>query len=72
MSFFRSYILPVLIVLTFLTAMLAVSARIFLPNDMVAPAPIEEPAERMAAEPIATNLKVEPLSKGDVVVGGMA
>jgi hypothetical protein len=43
MSFFRSYIAPLLIVLTFLIAMLAVSARIFLPNDMMAPAPIEEP-----------------------------
>ncbi|MDB9528568.1 hypothetical protein PN498_21425 [Oscillatoria sp. CS-180] len=43
MAFFRSYIAPLLIVLTFLIAMLAVSARIFLPNDMMAPAPIEEP-----------------------------
>lgn len=41
MRFFRAYIAPLLIVLTFLVAMLAVSARIFLPNDMVAPAPIE-------------------------------
>lgn len=43
MSFFRSYIAPLLIVLTFLIAMVAVSARIFLPSDMMAPAPIEEP-----------------------------
>jgi hypothetical protein len=43
MSFFRAYIAPLLIVLTFLIAMLAVSARIFLPGDMMAPAPIEEP-----------------------------
>lgn len=43
MAFFRSYIAPFLIVLTFLIAMLAVSARIFLPSDMLAPAPIEEP-----------------------------
>ncbi|RZM79307.1 hypothetical protein [Leptolyngbya iicbica] len=43
MSFFRAYIAPLLIVLTFLIAMLAVSARIFLPGDMLAPAPIEEP-----------------------------
>ena len=42
MSFFRSYIAPFLIVLIFAVAMLAVSARIFLPNDMMAPAPIEE------------------------------
>ena len=43
MAFFRAYIAPLLIVLTFLIAMLAVSARIFLPSDMQAPAPIEEP-----------------------------
>ena len=42
MAFFRSYIMPFLIVLVFLVAMLAVSARIFLPSDMMAPAPIEE------------------------------
>lgn len=43
MTFFRSYIAPFLIVLTFLIAMVAVSARIFLPSDMMAPAPIEYP-----------------------------
>ncbi|NEP17184.1 MAG: hypothetical protein F6J97_09785 [Leptolyngbya sp. SIO4C1] len=42
MAFFRSYIAPLLIVLVFLVAMVAVSARIFLPSDMMAPAPIEE------------------------------
>ena len=42
MSFFRAYIAPFLIVLIFAVAMLAVSARIFLPSDMMAPAPIEE------------------------------
>jgi Na+-transporting methylmalonyl-CoA/oxaloacetate decarboxylase gamma subunit len=42
MSIFRQYIAPFLIVLVFLVALLAVSARIFLPSDMAAPAPIEE------------------------------
>ena len=42
MTFFRSYIAPLLIVLTFVIAMVAVSARIFLPSDMMAPAPVEE------------------------------
>jgi hypothetical protein len=42
MAFFRSYIAPFLIVLTFLIAMVAVSARIFLPSDMMAPAPMED------------------------------
>lgn len=44
MTFFRSYIAPLLIVLTFVVAMVAVSARIFLPSDMMAPAPIEPTA----------------------------
>jgi len=42
MAIFREYIAPLLVVLTFLIALVAVSARIFLPNDMAAPAPIEE------------------------------
>ncbi|NJL46980.1 MAG: hypothetical protein HC929_05090 [Leptolyngbyaceae cyanobacterium SM2_5_2] len=59
MSFFRSYIAPLLIVLIFAVAMLAVSARIFLPSDMVAPAPIEEPV---------SILRPMPLTSGDMVV----
>ena len=42
MTWFRQYIAPFLIVLVFLVALLAVSARIFLPNDMAIPAPIDE------------------------------
>jgi hypothetical protein len=42
MTFFRQFIAPVLIVLVFLVSLLAVSARIFLPTDMAAPAPTEE------------------------------
>ncbi|MBD1874188.1 hypothetical protein H6F75_11885 [Nodosilinea sp. FACHB-131] len=53
MSFFRSYIAPLLIVLIFAVAMLAVSARIFLPSDMMAPAPIEEPISAMGMMPTA-------------------
>ena len=41
MAFFRQYILPILTVMIFLVALLAVSARIFLPSDLAAPAPIE-------------------------------
>lgn len=40
MSFFRQYIAPLFVVLIFLVALLAVSARIFLPGDMEAAAPI--------------------------------
>ncbi|NDD70189.1 MAG: hypothetical protein EBZ29_12765, partial [Synechococcaceae bacterium WB9_4xC_028] len=35
MQFFRSYLLPALIVLLFAVALLAVSARIWLPGDML-------------------------------------
>ena len=43
MSFFRQYIAPLVVTLLFAVALIAVSARIFLPSDMMAPAPIEEP-----------------------------
>ena len=42
MAFFRQYIAPLFIVLIFLVALLAVTARAFLPTDMAQPAPIEE------------------------------
>ncbi len=51
MSIIRSQILPFFIFLVFLVALVAVSARIFLPADMMAPAPIEEqvqPADRLS------------------------
>jgi hypothetical protein len=40
LSFFRSTLLPALIVLLFALALFAVSARIWLPGDMLAPAPV--------------------------------
>ena len=51
MGFFRSYIAPFFIVLIFAIAMLAVSARIFLPSDLAAPAPIDD----LAAQAIAPS-----------------
>ncbi len=42
MAIFRQYVLPFAIVFVFFIALVAVSARIFLPSDMAAPAPIEE------------------------------
>lgn len=54
MAFFRAYIAPLFIVLIFVVAMVAVSARTFLPSDMVAPAPIETvdvPAASASATP---------------------
>ena len=42
MAIFRQYIAPLLVVLVFIFALVAVSARIFLPSDMASPAPIED------------------------------
>ena len=42
MPFFRQYIAPLIVVLLFGLALVATSARIFLSNEMAAPAPIEE------------------------------
>lgn len=42
MAIFRQYVAPLLIVIVFLVALLAVSSRIFLVEDMAAPAPVEE------------------------------
>lgn len=42
MAIFRQYIAPLLVVLIFLASLFVVSARIFLPQDMAAPAPVEE------------------------------
>ncbi|SKB12160.1 conserved exported hypothetical protein [Planktothrix sp. PCC 11201] len=40
MAFFRQYMAPLIVVIMFLFALFVVSARIFLPGDMSAPAPI--------------------------------
>ncbi|MFW6316644.1 MAG: hypothetical protein ACOC1Z_06085 [Cyanobacteriota bacterium] len=45
MSIIRAYVILFIIVLVFGIALLAVSSRIFLPDDMVSPAPVEEPIE---------------------------
>ena len=52
MSFIRQYIAPVFIVLIFGVALLAVSVRIFLPSDMMAPAPIEESVSAVPMLPL--------------------
>ena len=43
MALFRQYIAPLLIVLVFLVALLAVTSRIFLLEDLAAPAPVTDP-----------------------------
>jgi hypothetical protein len=42
MAFFRQYIAPLIVVLLFSVALVAASARIFLPDDMAGPAQMEE------------------------------
>ncbi len=59
MAIFRQYIAPLLIVLVFLVALVAVSSRIFLAEDMAAPAPIEAPSTGQAS--IAPAEKVSSL-----------
>jgi len=60
MSFFRQYIAPLFIVLIFAIALLATSARIFLPSDMMAPAPgsqfpsSQSPASQSTEQPISS------------------
>lgn len=56
MSFFRQYIAPFFAVLIFTVALVAVSARIFLPSDMAAPAPIEDVDSASEAAPPAEIL----------------
>ncbi|WP_341732975.1 hypothetical protein [Microcoleus sp. EPA2] len=49
MTIIRQYIAPLIAVLVFFAALVAVSARIFLPADMAAPAPIEEVSQQKQA-----------------------
>ncbi len=51
MAIFRQYIAPLLIVLVFLVALLAVTSRIFLVEDMAAPAPMEDVAPKVSMYP---------------------
>ncbi|MFM2432046.1 MAG: hypothetical protein RLZZ511_3259 [Cyanobacteriota bacterium] len=50
MTFFRQYVAPLIAVLIFSLALVAASARIWLPNDMAAPAPIEEVVSDQASQ----------------------
>ncbi len=55
MSIIRSYVIPFLILIVFLIAMLAVSARIWLPSDMLAPAPIDSDELAMMSKALLMN-----------------
>jgi hypothetical protein len=66
MSFFRQYVAPVIVVLLFLVALIAVSARIFLPNDLAQPAPMSE-----LTAPQTTVAASKPPSPLSVLVNGL-
>jgi hypothetical protein len=57
MAFFRQYIAPLIVVLIFGLALIATSARIFLPNEMSAPAPIG------VVNPISQQFQMKLLNK---------
>jgi hypothetical protein len=60
MAFFRQYIAPLIVVLIFLVALVAASARIFLPDDMAGPAQMEEVTTAhppVSSRPIAPTLR---------------
>jgi len=66
MAIFRQYIAPFIVVLIFLTALVAVSARIFLPSDMAAPAPIEENRQISSSGNEGLELFVELRTVGEI------
>jgi hypothetical protein len=66
MSFFRQYVAPLIVVLLFLVALVAVSARIFLPDDMAQPAPMSE-----LTAPEQTLAERQPPSALSVLVNGL-
>ncbi|HEY9630443.1 MAG: hypothetical protein HY785_27375 [Oscillatoriophycideae cyanobacterium NC_groundwater_1537_Pr4_S-0.65um_50_18] len=72
MAIFRQYIAPLIVVFIFLLSLVAVSARIFLPQDMAAPAPIEEvdQASRQPIQDVAElPLPLEALVRGLSPIG---
>ncbi len=69
MAIFRQYIAPLLIVVVFLVALLAVSSRIFLADDMAAPAPIDEISLQQLRLPFSEKVSSLPPSLSALVTG---
>lgn len=69
MAIFRQYVAPLLIVLVFLVALVAVSSRIFLVEDMAAPAPIEDTASQKAQLSVSDKVSSLPPSLSALVTG---
>lgn len=62
MAIFRQYIAPLIVVLVFFIALVAVSARIFLPSDMAAPAPIESVNPQPKHAQLPSSIKLHTLT----------
>lgn len=73
MTFFRQNIAPFLVILVFVVALIAVSARIFIPTDMAAPAPTGEvTAQDVRANIPTASAPVARLSPGlSVLINGL-
>ena len=69
MAFFRQYIAPIFIFLIFFVALAAVSARIFLPSDMAAPAPVGVVSPQKVSQPNAESLAGLPPALAALVKG---
>ena len=69
MAFFRQYIAPIFIFLIFFVALAAVSARIFLPSDMAAPAPIGQMNPQKVAQLNADSVAGLPPALAALVKG---
>jgi hypothetical protein len=67
MAIFRQYIAPLLVVLVFLVALVAVSARIFLPSDMAAPAPTEEATPQKHAQLPASSITAMTVASAQLI-----
>ncbi|NJK38911.1 MAG: hypothetical protein HC835_19670 [Oscillatoriales cyanobacterium RM2_1_1] len=52
MAILRQYVAPLIVLLIFLFSLVVVSARIFLPGDLAAPAPGSEPLTRFQPEQV--------------------
>jgi hypothetical protein len=73
MAILRQYIAPLFAVVVFLLSLVAVSARIFLPEDMAAPAPVEEvsPAAQVQSDASALESSAIGAIALDVLVEGL-
>ena len=62
MNIIRQYIAPLIAVIIFFIALVATSARIFLPADMAAPAPVDEGVGfNLNGEKMLSAMSLQPL-----------